>query len=181
MPTHVALLYSVVLAPGRRVVMSDLKALAAGLGFGAPQTLVATGNLLFDAPPRLPVGTIEQQLEAAFAARFGRSVDIIVKDAAAFHALAAANPFRAEAEAEPTTVHLRVMREPITEEAVGPLLPWRAPSERLAVAGGHLWLHLPDGAGISKLTGRLTPRSMGVGTARNWNTVRKLAALLATG
>lgn len=180
MNTHVALLYSVVLTPERRVVMVDLKAMAEDLGFVAPRTLGASGNLIFEAPGRMPVGTIEQKLEPAFAARFGRSVDIIVRSAAEFRALAEANPFRDEAETEPTSVHVRVMREPIGEEALGPLLPWRAPSERLAVAGGHLWLHLPDGAGTSKLAGRLTPRHMGgVGTTRNWNTVRRLAALVA--
>ena len=70
MNTHVALLYSVVLTPERRVVMVDLKAMAEDLGFVAPRTLGASGNLIFEAPGRMPVGTIEQKLEPAFAADF---------------------------------------------------------------------------------------------------------------
>lgn len=178
MTTHVALLYSIVL-PAGRVVMADLRAMAGELGFVAPRTLVASGNLVFEAPSRMPVRAIEQRLEPAFAARFGRAVDIIVKSAEVFRALAAANPFRDEAEAVPTSVHVRVMRQPITEEALTALLPWLSPYERIAVAGGHLWLHLPDGAGTSKVVGRLTPRHMGVGTTRNWNTVRRLVSLAA--
>ncbi|TIX36354.1 MAG: DUF1697 domain-containing protein, partial [Mesorhizobium sp.] len=44
MQTYVALLYSIVLGEGRRVVMSDLKAMAESLGLNNPRTLVATGN-----------------------------------------------------------------------------------------------------------------------------------------
>ncbi len=50
MVRHVALLYSVVLGPGRRVRMDDLRAMAEGLGFERVRSLVATGNLVFDAP-----------------------------------------------------------------------------------------------------------------------------------
>ena len=46
---HVALLYSIVLAPGRRVVMGELRALAMELGFADPRTVLASGNLAFDA------------------------------------------------------------------------------------------------------------------------------------
>lgn len=111
-PSHVALLYSVVLGPARRVIMSELKALAADLGLGAPQTLVASGNLLFVAPEGLSDGALEARLEPAFRARFGRPVDIIVKGAEAFAAMVRANPFPTEAEAAPASVHVRVMRDP---------------------------------------------------------------------
>ena len=49
MQTYVALLYSIILGEGRRVVMADLKAMAEGLGLKNPRTLVATGNLVFEA------------------------------------------------------------------------------------------------------------------------------------
>lgn len=180
-PTHVALLYSVVLGPARRVVMAELKDMATDLGLGAPQTLVASGNLLFVAPEGSTDRMLEARLEPAFHARFGRPIDMIVKDAAAFAAMAGANPFLTEAEAAPTSVHVRVMRDPMPEARLEALRPWLSPTERIALAGGHLWMHLPDGAGISKLPGRLTPQRMGVGTARNWNTVRRLVALMSAG
>ena len=52
MKAYVALLHSIVLAGGRRVVMADLKAMAEALGYRAPRTLVATGNLLFKSPEK---------------------------------------------------------------------------------------------------------------------------------
>ncbi|TIO91164.1 MAG: DUF1697 domain-containing protein, partial [Mesorhizobium sp.] len=47
MRTYVALLYSIILGEGRRVVMSELKAMAEAIGLKNVRTLVATGNLVF--------------------------------------------------------------------------------------------------------------------------------------
>jgi uncharacterized protein (DUF1697 family) len=172
----VALLYSVVLAPGRRVAMADLRAMACELGLDAPRTLVATGNLVFRAAG--PAAALEARLEAAFSARVGKRVDIIVRDAAAWRRLVAGNPFRAAAEAAPASVHVRVMRAPLSAETAAALLPMRVGDERLAVVDGDLWLHLPHGAAASRLgTAAGAPRA-GVGTFRNWNTVRRLGDML---
>ena len=38
MTTYVALLHSIVLGPGKRLVMTDLKAMAAEIGFANPRT-----------------------------------------------------------------------------------------------------------------------------------------------
>ena len=108
MVRHVALLYSVVLGPGRRVRMDDLRAMADGLGFDRVRSLVATGNLVFDAPaadPRL----LEQRLETAFAARFGRHVDIILRDSSRWRRLMAGNPFSEASLLAPDRVAVRVM------------------------------------------------------------------------
>lgn len=172
----VALLYSVVLGPGRRVAMAPLREMAAELGLGEPRTLVATGNLLFRGPG--PTAALEARLEAAFADRFGRRVDILVRDAPAWRRLVAANPFAAAAEAAPASVHVRVMRDPLPAEAAAALARFAVGGERAAVAAGDLWLHLPHGAGRSKLGAAATTRRLGVGTFRNWNTVRRLGAML---
>lgn len=178
--TWVTLLYSVVLAGGRRVVMSDLRDLAVGLGFGAPRTLLATGNLLFDADAR-DAAEIEARLEPAFAERFGKPVPIIVRDGAAWPRLIAANPFPEAAARDPARVSVRVMRAPAGAEIADRLEPYRAPGERLAIIGGDLWLHLPDGFARSRLAAAVTPqRAGGAGTFRNWNTVRRIDAALGS-
>lgn len=178
MSTHVALLYSIVLTPERRVVMADLRAMAMELGFAAPRTLVASGNLVFGAPRRTSVRAIEKRLETAFAPRFGRHIDIIVTTAAEWRALVAANPFRAEAEAAPTSVHVRVMRDRLPPAAADELAPYLTQGERIAVVDGHLWMHFRGPSHESKLAGQLTPKRLGIGTARNWNTVRRLGGML---
>ena len=176
--TWVALLYSIVLAPGRRVVMADLRALAGELGLAEPRTLLATGNLVFagDGEAR----ALEARLERAFAARFGRHVDIIIRDAAAWPRLMAGNPFPEASEREPARVAVRVMRAPAGADVAARLAPYCAVGERIAVVDGDLWVHLPNGIGASRLSGAITPaRAGGAGTFRNWNTVRRIGSLLA--
>jgi uncharacterized protein (DUF1697 family) len=175
---HVALLYSIVLAPGRRVVMGELRALVTELGFTDPRTVLASGNLMLEADEPDP-RAVEARLEPAFAARFGRPIDIIVRPAADWPRLLAGNPFRQAAEREPARVAARVMRAPAAPELAAALEPYRAADERIAVIDGDLWVHFPHGQGKSRLAAAITPARAGVGTFRNWNTLRRIGALLA--
>lgn len=176
--TWVALLYSIVLGPGRRVVMADLKAVAEGLGLERPRTLLATGNLIFEAEAA-DRHVLEARLEAAFAARFGRHVDIIVRPGAGWGRLLAGNPFPEAAAREPSRLAARVMRRPLGPEVLGALEPYRSGDERLAVVDGDLWVHFPHGQGTSRLAAAITPkRAGGAGTFRNWNTLRRIGEML---
>lgn len=177
MRTWVALLYSIVLTPRRRVVMADLRAVADGLGFANPRTLLASGNLIFeaDAPD---ARAVEAKLEPAFAAAFGKPIDIIVRDGAAWPALMRGNPFPEASEREPARVAVRVMRAPAPEEVATRLARYLAAGEAVAVVGGDLWVSLPSGISASRVSGAITPARAGVGTFRNWNTVRRIGAAL---
>ena len=101
-----------------------------------------------------------------------------MRDGADWPRLMAGNPFPEAAETEPARVAVRVMRGPADAGAVERLTPYLAPGERLAVVGGDLWVHLPQGFAPSRLPGAITPRREGVGTFRNWNTVRKIGEAL---
>ncbi|MBZ9934699.1 DUF1697 domain-containing protein [Mesorhizobium sp. BR1-1-16] len=178
MASYVALLYSIVLGEGRRVMMADLRAMAAGLGLGHPETVVATGNLVFDADDT-PIATLEQQLEAAFVARFGKRVDIILRGAWAWHRLAAGNPFREAAAADGSLVHVRVMRERLTDKELDRLAPYASGGEQMRVVDGDLWIHFAgQRPSEGRMLGQLSARRGGIGTVRNWNTVVKIAAML---
>jgi uncharacterized protein (DUF1697 family) len=177
MSSYIALLYSIVLGPGRRVVMAELRAMAAGLGLGDPRTLVATGNLVFTAA-RTTASKLEGKLEPAFAARFGRHVDIIVRSAADWRRLVAGNPFPKQSAADPAHVVAQVTRAPVDEDAAESLRRYAVEGERIAVVDGDLWLWFPHGIGTSKLAAAITRKRVGIGTARNWNTVRRLGEML---
>ncbi|PST24579.1 DUF1697 domain-containing protein [Mesorhizobium plurifarium] len=178
METYVALLHSIVLGGGRRVVMADLKAVAEGLGYQEPRTLAATGNLVFRAPEQ-PLPKLEAELESAFAAAFGRHVDIIMRTAEEWLSLARGNPFLAESEKDPASVHVRVMRAPLEAGTAERLLGYCTRGERVAIVHGDLWVDFGGKPSESRLLGVMTTKRLGIGTVRNWNTVKGLRGMVA--
>lgn len=177
MRTYIALLYSIVLTPQRRVVMADLKAMAEELGFANTRTLAASGNLVFDAP-ETPVCELESRLEAAFPKVFGRHVDIIVRDATDWQALVAGNPFAKESAETADQVAVRVMRQPVPAAALDTLKPYAAPDEKIALVNGDIWIVFSREKPNSRLLGAVGHKRFGIGTSRNWNTVRKLGEMV---
>ena len=72
MPRHVALLRAVNLGSHNKVAMSDLRELAAGLGFTGAATVLQSGNLVFEGA-RLTGQRLECLLEQETARRLGVS------------------------------------------------------------------------------------------------------------
>jgi uncharacterized protein (DUF1697 family) len=177
MPTYVALLHSITIGEGRRLVMSDWRAMMETIGLRNPRTLIATGNALFDSE-EATTRQLEKRLEAGFAQSFGRHVDTIVKTAAHWRRLTAGNPFPDEAERDSTQVAVRVMRKPLDRAALEALMPYAIQGERLEIANGHLWICFEQEPARSRLPA-LTTRRFGAGTFRNWSTVRRLNEMIA--
>ena len=174
MTVYVALLHSIVLAPGRRVVMSELRAMAEGLGFHNARTLVSTGNLVFEAQSE-PVAVIEAQLEEGFRAHYGKHVNIIVRDASSWRRLASQNPFP---DSDGSVAVVRVMRQPLTATHLETLEKIAPPELRLALIDGDLWIDFAGKPSETRLLSHLTAKKLGVGTLRNANTVNGLTAML---
>jgi uncharacterized protein (DUF1697 family) len=177
MTTYVALIYSVVLPAGQRLKMVDLQAVALGLGLRDPRTVGATGNLIFESDDE-QIPELEQRLETAFAARFGKHVPIIIRSSAAWQRLVRANPFSAEAAADPAKVAVRVMRSAIPKSAQTAMARY-VDDERIAIIRGDLWIHFPGDATKSRLISALNAgRLEGVGTFRNANTIGRIGEAL---
>lgn len=177
MQAYVALLYSIILGEGRRVVMADLKAMAEGLGLKNPRTLLATGNLVFEARAT-DIARLEQRLETAFEKTFGRHVDIIVRTAEEWLKLAAGNPFPGDSAAAGDQVAVRVMRKPAPAEGVAALQAYAAEHEKVQLVGGDIWVAFSRERPSSRLLAAMNHKRLGIGTARNWNTVRRLAEMV---
>ena len=173
MTTYVALLYSIILPKGR-LVMSDLKGMATGLGLGDPRTLVATGNLVFTAQ-KATVSVLEKQLEDALEARGGKQIDIIVRTAADWQKTVKANPFGTD---DPKSVATRVQRDPLDKAVLDDLNRFATQGEDLRIIDGDLWMRFPGKVSTSKVTGALTKQRLGIGTTRALSTVIGLGKML---
>jgi uncharacterized protein (DUF1697 family) len=155
----------------RQLAMAELRALAADeLGYEDVATYVASGNLVFTAPPEPP-----DRLEAALATRFGFEVPVVLRTREELAELVAADPL-GEVATDPAK---RLVA--FHEETVGPveLDPAAFAPETFLVREREVVVWCPGGIGRSPLADALTVRGIkGVkATARNWRTVQKLLAL----
>ena len=71
------------------------------------------------------------------------------------------------------------MRAPLGEDILVKLERYCDRGERLALLGGDLWIAFAGRPSESRLAGALSTKRLGVGTARNWNTIRGLGQMLA--
>ena len=177
MPRFVALLRGINVGGNRKVPMAELRALAEELGLGEPSTYVQSGNLVFAARGQAP--SLEARLEKGLEERFGFEVPVVVRDAAAWRALLAGNPWPALAREDPAHLLAGLAKAPLPKAAAGELLERAQGKERVALGGGALWIHYAAGIARSKLTPALLDRCAGSSvTARNWRTLTELASLL---
>ncbi|MEA3202577.1 MAG: hypothetical protein QOI63_243 [Thermoplasmata archaeon] len=179
MTTFVALLRAVNVG-GRKVAMADLRKLVEGLGFADVQTYIQSGNLVLTG--KGTAAAVEAKLEKAIAAEFGIAVPVIARTAEQWKAyLSVPKPFVAAAQATPNWVVLGLSKQPPAKGAAASLVARAQAGERVDIVGDAVWFHYPQGIGESKLTPASIDKAVGSPlTARNLNTVRKLAQMAGT-
>jgi uncharacterized protein (DUF1697 family) len=162
---------------GRKLPMPDLRRCAEAIGLHSPRTLLASGNLVFEADGS--VAELEPMLEEAVAERCGLRTEFLVRDLAEIDAIIAANPFPEAAQERPSRLVVHFHREPLPADYASTLLADRTGSEEIAQCGRELYVDYRDGIGTSTLdrTMKLV-RFRRLNTARNWNTVVKLRYML---
>jgi uncharacterized protein (DUF1697 family) len=149
--------------------------MAQGMGFAQVSTLLQSGNLVFDAPS---ANDLEGRLEAELDKRFGLKSAVIVRSGAEWAKIIAANPYADEARDDPSHMLVMPLKTGPAKDGETALRAAIKGRETVRVVGQAAYLVYPDGIGESKLTATVIERHLGArGTARNWNTVLKLAAL----
>lgn len=179
MSTHLALLRAINLPAHNKVAMSDLRDLLAQLGFGAPRSLLQSGNLVFQSPTRTGP-RLERFLEVEAQKRLDLHTDFMVRTAGEWDTVVAHNPFPDEAKRDPAHLLVMFLKDAPDAQAVKLLSAAITGREIVRADGKHAYIVYPDGVGRSRLTTAIIEKRLGTrGTGRNWNTVLKLGALAA--
>jgi uncharacterized protein (DUF1697 family) len=176
MATYIGLLRAVNLPGHNKVSMRDLQLLLSSLGMEDARTLLQSGNVVFRTAVS-PSGKVERLLEDA-AAKLGVSTEFFVRTAAEWKRIISANPFRDEATRDPGHLLVMVLKDAADAAAAAALQKAITGRELVRAKGREVYITYPDGIGRSRLTTAVLERAFATrGTARNWNTVLKLAAL----
>jgi uncharacterized protein (DUF1697 family) len=175
MSVFIAVLRAINVGGTGKLPMKELKAACEKAGLRKVQTYIASGNLVFEHD-----GTADQArsiLAGILREQFGLAKNhTIIRTPERLAAALDANPFADAAAERPSSLMLTFL-EAVPPDPAGSteiLAKWNGP-ERIHLAGDHLYVDFVAGAGTSKLTPAYLERTLKVaGTARNWNTARKL-------
>lgn len=174
--THRIILFRGMNTGGVRAPVAELRAMAADMGLKNPRTLAASGNLVIESSK--PADALEHDVEAAMDRTFGLKIAAMVRTPQQWAKLVSANPFPKEAKAEPARVLVMVMKDGIKPGALEACRALAEGGERVEAVDGVLYFWFPNGQGESGIFKKATPRMLGMGTGRNWNTVLKLADMV---
>ena len=161
---------------GVRAPVAEQRAMAEAMGLKNPRTLAASGNLVVDSGEA--TATLEYEIEAAMEKTFGLKIAAMVRTPDEWAKLVAANPFAKEAAAHPAKVLAMVMKDGIRPGALDACRELAEGGERVEAVGDVLYFWFPNGQGQSAIFKKATPRLLGMGTGRNWNTVLKLGEMV---
>jgi uncharacterized protein (DUF1697 family) len=162
----------------RQLKKEQLIAAAEACGYSDARTLLASGNLVFEAGDAKP-SDIERDLHAAIERLHGLKAQVFARNRADLDTVIAANPFADAARDHPNKLVVTFHAEDFPPALLGTLAERYDGPERLAAHGRELYIDFPDGQGNSALIPMLARLKFPTGTGRNWNTVEKLRAMLA--
>jgi uncharacterized protein (DUF1697 family) len=163
---YVALLRGVNLVGMSTLRMADLKTIADELGLERARTFIASGNLLFTSGK--PEEMLRQMLEMRLQAHMAKDVRVMLRTAGEMDGVVRANPF-----GPGSNVQAFFMNEPPPPNLLETIRN-RADDERVAPGIREVYVAYGE-KGIGR--SRLRIPAAEVGTARNMNTVAKLAEL----
>lgn len=173
--THRIILFRGMNTGGVRAPVGEQRKMAEAMGLRNPRTLAASGNLVVESGKTAEA--LEHDIEAAMEKTFGLKVVAMVRTPGQWAKLIAANPFPKEAAAHPAKVIAMVMKDGIKPGGLEAVQALARDGERVEAVGDVLFFWFPNGQGESEIFKKATPRMLGMGTGRNWNTVLKLAEM----
>ena len=168
MTAYVALLRAVNVGGTGKLPMTELKAMCEAAGFDQVRTYIASGNVVFTSAKSEEAvrGAIEQALDAYA----GKPVGVLVRTAAEMAGTLAGNPFP---DQPGNRVVAMFVDGPLPPDALETVR--NVAHEELRLGKRLIYIFYPDGQADSRL---IIPAAK-AGTARNLNSVAKLAEMAA--
>jgi uncharacterized protein (DUF1697 family) len=175
---HVAVLRGVNVGGRNRLPMAELARMFETAGAVRVETLIQSGNVIFEAN-EADAGGIAETVGAAIVGACGFKAPIVLRDARSWGEMLAANPFLAGGVAA-GELHVALLSAPVPAARLARLRADRSPPDAFTATATAIYLHLPNGVARTKLSNSWLDAELGiVSTMRNWATVTRLAQRLA--
>jgi len=157
--------------------MDRLRELFEALGLSNVQTFIASGNVIFDAPPE-SAQTLEAKIEHHLRESLGYEVATFIRSPSELAVIANYEPFAAsELDLEGSSLYIAFLPAPPDNEAEQRLLGFRSEIDDFHTHGREVYWLCRKKMSESAFSGALLEKTIGMpATMRNANTVKRLAA-----
>jgi uncharacterized protein (DUF1697 family) len=168
MTRYIALLRAVNVGGTGKLPMADVRSMCLDAGFTRVETYIASGNVVFES--KNAASRVKAELEARLQVYAKKPIGVVLRTAADMSAVLKANPFP---NAEPKFTYAIFLDHRPPRDALDHVTGQA--DEEMRLGNREIFVHYPSGMGRSKLR---IPAAK-TGTARNMNTVAKLAEIAA--
>ena len=168
MTAYVALLRAVNVGGTGKLPMTELKAMCEAAGFEQVRTYIASGNVVFASDKS--EGAVRAAIEKPLEAYSGKPVGVLIRSAAEMADVLARNPFPDKPGNRTVAMFVDGPLAPDALDAAR-----NVKEEEMRLGRGVIYIFYGDGMADSRL---IIPAAK-AGTARNMNTVAKLAEMAA--
>lgn len=177
MNTYIALLRGINVGGNKIIKMAALKAMFESLGYDRVRTYIQSGNVIFESGDNNSE-LLAVTISAKIIETFGFDVSVQVRTLEQLEAVIAGNPFEIFEEEDYKRLYVSFLEKEPSEEALEQLRPYGDGADKLHVAGRAIYTLYEVSVSQSALFKVPMEKLLGTSiTARNWNTVNKLAAL----
>ena len=145
------------------------------LGLSAVKTYIQSGNLVFRTSD--PSG-LEERLANEIEVACGFRPPVFLRTRSQWRTLIGQCPFAEEAATNPKAVHVYLLDGKPAPDRLEKLTATDFAEDRWALGDAAIYLHLPNGAGRSKLALSIERMLKQPMTGRNWSTILALEVLL---
>jgi uncharacterized protein (DUF1697 family) len=173
MPRYAAFLRAINVG-GRNVKMQDLRAIFESLGLSNVETMIASGNVIFDSPSR-NAGNLERKIEEALENRLNYHHHTFLRTPAQLSEIVAHQPFDS-ADAESHYVYIGFLPEAPDAASRKKIIALSSTQDELYLHDREIHWLCRTKFSESKISGALLEKILGKpATLRNSTTVRKIA------
>jgi uncharacterized protein (DUF1697 family) len=174
---YAVLLRGVNVGGRNKIAMADLRQILGDLGYADVKTHLQSGNAVLSA--ELPSDQLAGDIAGELGGRLGMRCAVLIRTGAELAKVVAGNPLGREPD-NPSHYFVAFLSAAPDSAAAARLRAQDFGPDRAWIKGSHGYMWCPNGMADTKLTYALLEKQLGVvATARNWNTVRKLAELTA--
>ena len=179
MARYVALLKGINVGRHRQIAMDDLRASLGEVGLTGVRTHLRSGNAVFSSD-ELDADVLASAIERRIAEDLGMEVRCVVRTRGEMEAVVAGNPL-ADVATDGSKLMAHFLSDPPHPDRLAAHDPRLLDPGRIDLGDRVIYQWCPDGLLVAPPVGTFAERHLGVTvTARNWNTVTRLAELLAS-